>query len=76
MTMDAEAVRAFRRERLEAPDPLAAVPARFLSAQGFAERVLRMIATQEKEGAPADVVLRLIRERCEHLAWEVSDGHR
>jgi hypothetical protein len=65
-----DAERARRRELLAMPDPLASTPARFLSAQGFAERVLRVILTQEREGTPPETVLRLIRERCEHLVWD------
>ena len=59
--------REWRRQYLELPDPLANVPARFLSAQGFAERVLRMIAAGQQEGPAAERTLALIRERCEQL---------
>lgn len=60
----------WRRQYLSMPDPLASVPARHLSAQGFAERILRVVATQEREGKSPAEILRLIRERCEHLVWD------
>ena len=58
-----------RRTYLEAPDPLASVPARSLSAQGFAERVLRMIVRREHDGTSPERTLELIRQRCEYLVW-------
>lgn len=59
-------------ERLEAemvgPDPLANVPARYLSSPGFALRLLRLIARDARVGiAPADT-LEAIRSRCEDVA--------
>lgn len=64
-----------RRQRyLELPDPLATVPARFLSAQGFAERVLRLISAQQLKLRPSEETLAVIRERCERLVWEGEDG--
>jgi hypothetical protein len=59
----------WRQQYLLLPDPLATVPARCLSAQGFAERVLRLIAKREKRRSAEDI-LALIRERCELLVWE------
>jgi hypothetical protein len=66
----AETERERQMRDLELPDPLAVVPARFLSAAGFAERVLRLLVIRERKGRPPEQVLRLIRERCEHLVWE------
>ena len=58
----------YRRLHLESPDPLASVPARYLSAQGFAERVLRMIEAEQQTRPPEDV-LALVRAWCEQLVW-------
>lgn len=64
--------REWRRQYLELPDPLAQVPARFLSAQGFAERLLRLIVAQQDK--QPETILTLIQEQCERLVWEKQDG--
>ena len=59
---------------LEAPDPLASVPARYLSAEGFAERLLRLIDAQLRAGAAPDVTLSVVQARCAQLVWGDDDG--
>ena len=58
------------RRYLEAPDPLAAIPARYLSARGFAERLQRYIEGQRRAGATAAVILEEVQARCEELLRE------
>lgn len=65
---DEEVLRAWRE--LEAPDPLADVPARYLSASGFAERLLRLIAMRQRAGDAPGEILAIVRMRCMELVME------
>ena len=68
--------REWRQQFLELPDPLASVPARYLSAQGFAERVLRLIAKRQGAGDAPGEILAVVRMRCMDLVWEGDDDGR
>ncbi len=58
----------------EAPDPWGNVPSRFLTAEGFAVRLLRSIEGLERDGTPPEVLVRILRRRCEDLVKRRDGG--
>ena len=61
-----------RDERLaaefEGPDPLADVPAQFLSARGLAVRLLRLMNEHRRAGTDPEAILGLVWLQCEGAA--------
>lgn len=53
---------------LEGHDPLAEVPARYLSAPGFALRLLRLMDEHQRAGVDAEAILGMVWLRCEGVA--------
>lgn len=53
---------------LEGPDDLATVPARYLSAPGFALRLLRLLMEHERAGTASRETLFILRHRLADVA--------
>ena len=51
----------------DVPDPWANVAARYLSSEGFAIRLLRLITEHERAGVAPEEALRVVKARCEAL---------
>ncbi len=56
----------------DAPDPWANVPSRYLTSQGFAVRLLRLIAEHRRTSASAEALLEVIEARCRQLLGQAA----
>jgi len=51
----------------DAPDPWGGVPSRYLTSQGYAVRLLRFIAEQQRRGRDAEALLEAVKATCRLL---------